>query len=227
MARSMILLKSLKVEVDENGEGSWIKLEYFIKFLKENHHPADSIAGIKSNNVRKEINGHRHGLKEISGSDYVSFNSVLKYIFHHCNQINICKRICYQLVQCVLGNTESISNVLEACKAVAKTQLRSKHIETIFHQADKKTYEDDIPSLFKDYRVNFTGEEWEQIVQFVFHFCQRYGSVLDKTPFEEQINLKWIFLKELQDTVLLSSLMRTQTKFTVDSVLTGNKHLST
>ena len=67
MARSMTLLRSLKVEVDENGEGSWIKFESFINVLKENHHPADSIAGIKSNNVRKEINGNRQGLKEISG----------------------------------------------------------------------------------------------------------------------------------------------------------------
>lgn len=155
MAKSMTLLKSLKVEVDENGEGSWIKFESFIKFLKENHHPADLIAGIKSNNVRKEINGHRHGLKEISGSDYVSFNSVLKYIFHHCDQINICKRICDQLVQCVLGNTDSISNVLEVYKTVAKTQLHSKQIEPIFLQAGVKTNEDDIPSLFQRLQNQF------------------------------------------------------------------------
>lgn len=69
--------------------------------------------------------------------------------------------------------------------------------------------------FFKDYKINFTSEEWGRIVQFEFHFCQRYGSLLDKTPFEEQINLRWKFLKELQDTVLLSSLMQSQTKFTV------------
>lgn len=93
--------------------------------------------------------------------------------------------------------------MLEAYKAVAKTQLRSKHIETIFHQAGKETYVDDIPSLYKDYRVNFTSEEWGRIVKFEFYFCQRYGSFLDKTTFEEQIHLRWTFLKELQDTVLL------------------------
>lgn len=215
MARSMTLLKALQVEVDENGEGSWVKFESFVTFLKHNHHPADSIVGIKTSNVRKEINGHRYGLKQIHGTEYVSFSSILKYVFHHCDQISICRRICDQTVQCILGNTDSASNVFEIYKAVAHTQLHSKQIEATVFNLDTETKEGDIPTLYKDYKINFTKEEWRRIVEFEFHFGQMYGSSLNKTSFDEQINLRWTFLKELQETVSLSSLIQSQTKFTV------------
>ena len=52
-------------------------------------------------------------------------------------------------------------------------------------------------------------------LQWRCHFSQRYGSFLDKTTFGEQISLRWDFLKKLQETVKLSTLIQSQTKFTV------------
>ena len=68
MAPEVSLLRPLYLEVDENGEGCWVKLDSFIRILKSNHELRDTIVAITSDNVKKEINGHKqnHGVMIIT-----------------------------------------------------------------------------------------------------------------------------------------------------------------
>ena len=69
MAPEVSLLRPLYLEVNENGEGCWVKLDSFIHILKSNHELRDTIVAIRSDNVKKENNGHKHGTKSWD-SDY-------------------------------------------------------------------------------------------------------------------------------------------------------------
>lgn len=214
MAPGVSLLRHLQLEVDEHGEGYWVKFDSFIELLKSKHDQRDSIVAIKTSNVHKELNGHRNGLKVISGEEYVSYHSVVKYMFHHCDQLIFCKRVCDQIILCSLGNSDTVSNIFEIYKAVSHKQLHNKHIETLLEK-DISDLENDIPTLYKHYKINFKKDEWTRIVEFEFHFNQRYETELDKTNFEEQIKLRWEFLQELQQTSTLSSVLEAQAKFTI------------
>ena len=213
MAPGVSLLRPLSLEVDENGEGCWVKLESFVKILKSNHEPGDTIVAIRSDNVKKEINGHKHGTKSIWGSDYVSYNSILRYIFHHNDQLIFCKRVCEQITQALLGSNDTASSIFEIYKTVALKPFHNKHIETLFQS--NSLIDTLIPTLFRDYELHFTKEEWRRVVEFEFHFYQRYEQLLEKMSFEEQLKHRLDFLQELQNASALSNLLDTQAKYTI------------
>ena len=85
MTQNFTLLRNLHLKADENGVGSCVQFESFVAFLKTNHHTDDLIVGIKICNVRKEINDHKNGLMQINSMEYISYCSILRYIFHHCD----------------------------------------------------------------------------------------------------------------------------------------------
>ena len=213
MAPGVSLLRPLLLEVDENGDGCWIKFDSFINLLKTKHDQGDSIVAIKTNNVKKEINGHKNGLKLIWGTEYISYSSILKYMFHHNDQLIFCKRVCDQVIQILLGTNDFASNIFEIYHTVAHKQIHTKHIEALLESVN--IIETDIPTLYKDYKLHFTQEEWRRVVEFEFHFSQRYELLLDKMNFEEQIKQRWEFLQELQHASALSGLLETQAKYTI------------
>ena len=137
--------------------------------------------------------------------EYISYCSILRYIFHHCDHMKVCRRICDQVMCCALGRTDSTSSIY---RAVAEKQFHSKSTEEVFLNADTGFNEENIISLYKDYKIIFTQLQWMPVLQFAYHLSQRYGSVLDNTTFDEQISLRWDFLKELKETAKLSTLIQ-------------------
>ena len=81
MARGVNLLRPLLLKVDENGDGCWVKLDSIVNLLKSKHEPQDTIVAVRTNNVKKEINGHKNGTKSMLGAEYVSYSFILRYIF--------------------------------------------------------------------------------------------------------------------------------------------------
>ena len=61
-------------------------------------------------------------------AEYISYCSILRCIFHHCDQMKICRRICDQVMRCVLGRTDSTSSIFDIYRAVAKKQFNSSSI---------------------------------------------------------------------------------------------------
>ena len=52
-------------------------------------------------------------------------------------------------------------------------------------------------------------------MEFEFHFYQKYGTLLDKMKFEEQIEHRWKLLQELKNATALSDILDTQAKYMI------------
>ena len=69
-ARGVNLLRPLLLDVDENRDGCWVKLDSIVNISKSKHEPQDTIAAVRTNNLKKEINGHKNGTKSMFGAEY-------------------------------------------------------------------------------------------------------------------------------------------------------------
>lgn len=98
-------LKQLDVLTDDDGNGRWIYLQSFLKFLREHHRPTDVIKEIKRCNITKELKGHIGGLKEINSQVAVAAKSILRYIFHHAEHLFICQKLVDQIEKKCHDNT--------------------------------------------------------------------------------------------------------------------------
>ena len=79
LARGVNLHRPLLLEVDENGDGCWVKLDSVVNLLTSKHEPENTIVAVRTNNVKKEINEHKNGTKSMWGAGCVSYPSILRY----------------------------------------------------------------------------------------------------------------------------------------------------
>ncbi|CAG2231048.1 unnamed protein product [Mytilus edulis] len=164
-------LSSLPIHHDENDiENKWVLLEDFLLFLRNQHRPTDKIKDIKKSNVQKEFKGHFNGLKEVDGHFRISVRSVLRYCFHHTEQLYICQKVVHQIEKKCFGkNTSSELTIKDIYVRVVKTFYRSEDIEN--HSLQTLEIDDSqIDTLFNNYKDDFNHFEWKKICLFEHHF---------------------------------------------------------
>ena len=202
------LLTNLHIYPDEENEGSWISVEDFLKFLRQHHTSQDVIKEIKKSNVVKEFNGHRNGVKMINDSLSVSLNSSLRYIFHHADQLGICREVTDQVLSVLLGTSRdcaAVSSIKELYCAIAKTSVKKPHIEAVLLQ--NVEFKEDIPTLYEDYKADFSPLDWKKICVFEHHFSRQHliSTTSHQYSYEDLVRLRWKFFHSWRQSADMGS----------------------
>lgn len=182
------------------GDGQWIELDEFISFLRQYHSPSDKIKKVKRSNIISEFKTHQVSLKEKDGILYITITSVLRYIFHHYDQQAICRECVHEIQQKISSEkTQAPCTVEEIYKRITNLAFRSSVIENhIFQNIDIN--ETDIPSLYIQYKTDFSNVEWTKICYFEFHFCKRLEDLPVNYEYEYLIKKRLEFINEIETT---------------------------
>ena len=163
----LTLLNSLRIIHKEDDDEQWINIQDFVKLLQKHTHKDDKIK-IRRDAIQREIEKHHHGIAMIDSACHLSVRSALRYIFHHCDQLVFCKRTLSQMMSVLLVNQDNFnfSSHKEVYSAIAQTKFHSPNMEKHLYDAIDLS-EDDIPTLMKDYKdeftKNFAPHGWKRI----------------------------------------------------------------
>lgn len=67
-----------------------IGLKHFHEFLKNEHDPECGKEYPRKFNVKKELGKHSDSIR-INGEIYFSMSTLIRYMFHHSNEYNVCR----------------------------------------------------------------------------------------------------------------------------------------
>lgn len=173
----------------------FVDLDVFISFLKRNHSPGDVKKEIRAYNVIRILNGYKGGIKESKGRKYIPVKSVLRYIFHSAEELQICDNVSDFIVNRVFNCNLQSGTVLDLYNSVAESDV----IFPTPPEAISNDIEEKLDTLFTDYREKFSRPQWIKIVLFEWHFmkncqAQKSGTV---DEYEIIVSEKWKYFNFL------------------------------
>ncbi|CAC5421501.1 SLC9A8 [Mytilus coruscus] len=165
---------------------------------------SDHIKEIKRFNILKEFKGHKFGVLEKESEPYINVTSFLRYIFNHCDQLQICSEIVLQIQSKLTQKRDEfcLQNTQDLYKDVVYNEISID--------------EDKISSLHKQYKYNFTKDEWIKICLFETHFLLEFEEA-EYAEFEEQLAAKYIFLQNIEAVKEITKSINRTSKRTIKS----------
>ena len=86
-------IKEIPFEVGEHGP--FVELGKFVEYLKENSCENDT-SGIRKPNIRRQISRFKDKIRTDEEIEQVPIASVVRYMFQHMDEFNVCKKVCQQ-----------------------------------------------------------------------------------------------------------------------------------
>ena len=184
----MSLLKDLYLFKDEGIDDTLVYVDQFYKFVKERVSENDR-GNVTRTNFLEELRRHKDGIKSLSHGKSITTTSVLRYIFRHFDDFNICHSIGTEIAKTICcPPKEQTRTLLELYKDVAKLDFRQV---TSKLQEKVENYENDIPTLQLLHKECFTESEWMKICLFE-NYCSKYNySSSECGDFEIELKKKW------------------------------------
>ena len=146
----------------------FVDLNVFISFIKSNHRPTDKKTEIKTFNLTRLLKGYKDGIKEIQDKKYVPVKSVLRYIFYHVEDLQVCDAISETIICKVFDKKVQERSVLDLYKSISQNEVLFPFtLDFIPSHVEEK-----IEGIFAEYKSNFSAAEWAKIVTFEWHFMK-------------------------------------------------------
>ena len=101
----------------------FVDLNVFISFIKSNHRPTDKKTEIKTFNLTRLLKGYKDGIKEIQDKKYVPVKSVLRYIFYHVEDLQVCDAISETIICKVFDKKVQERSVLDLYKSISQNEV--------------------------------------------------------------------------------------------------------
>ena len=106
---------------EDSGE-MFVCFNDFVTYLQKNHKTTDDLKNIKPSNVHREFNRYNDAIKILDNTVCVRFHSVLRYMFNHSDNLDICRKISVQLTKYILagkkyGQDKTILQIYESITA--------------------------------------------------------------------------------------------------------------
>ena len=165
-----MLSKYFYIFKDETADKYLLYLDEFLKFLRKHKNPSDKLQSVKKANVTREVETAGEKLYNINDKEAISVSFLLKYIFHHCEQVGVLKNISLDIEKLLLfGSKENKSQdyfhrtCLELYHEIAHSLL------PVFESIEKLSFDESvISSLIKDHKQTgkFTEHQWKKNLPF-------------------------------------------------------------
>ena len=177
------ILKDESQETDDR----YISFRQFSTFVKD----------ISKKNFRRTLQSYPGGIPVVNGVDVIPVKSVIRYCFNQ-DQSKSCSVVCDSVQKAILKLNDAdryIDSSLDIYRLIAKTKFYSIDIDHIRNNATHDTDQNDIPSLVKEHKGNFTKEEWDKIIWFEHHFSKTQDVM--KESYDEIVKLKYAKFQSL------------------------------
>lgn len=186
----LTLLRDLNLK--EISGDVFVCFNEFIQYLQKNHKPTDNLKNIKPSNVRREIEGYSDAVEIEDNIVYLKFHSILRYVFSHADNLEICRKITFQLTKYILAGKKNEEE--ETILQIYKTVVESKCFQQIYEQmTDCVVFE--MPFIHNQYQCSFSEVDWQKVCLFEHHFAKYVGHEL--TSYEKGITERLKFLNML------------------------------
>ena len=128
----MLNLKMARITVlhdlnlkEHSGE-FYVSFSDFVAYLKKNHKPSDNMKNIKTCNVCREFERYTHAFKVVDDATCIRLHSILRYIFSHTDNLEICKKVSAQLtmnaVRDEMNDQDASTGMLKISQLVINSQ---------------------------------------------------------------------------------------------------------
>lgn len=195
-------IERLKI-VCEDVDGSWIKVDEFIHFLKSNRSETDTIKTIKAFNLLRSF--AKEDSRETANGRLISLLGVMKYACSNYKALDICKKITSEIYARVFHprlpsvpseTGQALLPVLDLYKEIAQKPLQAAALHAVLsiHSVD----EDSLVTLHTEHRDKFNEIEWGRIKFFEHHFHLEQ-QVREIDQYEDVVFQKWQFWKAMLD----------------------------
>ncbi|CAG2243840.1 unnamed protein product [Mytilus edulis] len=171
MFENVPLLRELSTKLFSENSFTWISLKDILQFLRQHHSITDHIKEIKRFNILKEFKGHKFGVLEKENEPYINVTSFLRYIFNHCDQLQICSEIVLQIQSKLTQKRDEFcfQNTQDLYKVIASKNFTYSKLQDVVYN-EISIDEDKISSLHKQYKSDFTKDEWVKICLVKINF---------------------------------------------------------
>lgn len=186
--------------MDDDDGTKWVDVDEFYSYVKSHHKANDKIKEIRRNIIVREISGHKDSIKnEGNGTRFIKFSSVLRYLFSHYDDLEICKALCKDAEKTILGKDGAFSKTTyELYKAIVCSPALNSDLYPILFN-DLNVDELNILSLEKDYKKDYNDDQWKKIVLFEWHFNKQFNmqeNCYSTMTYEEKMKKKWLYFDE-------------------------------
>ena len=208
-------LISLQFVTLEENEGLWTQFDLFYDLLAEKLMSDDKWdrSSLKKGNVSRVINGYKHGNVQVNKKLYVSFSSILRFSYHNKDLLRFCDRLVTEAesrILCLESSEEKPfpRNIKEIYEHISQFNFKHEELEQYFF--DGLINEDEIPGLYKDYKVDFSSAHWNKIIFFEYHWSKKIQSNLSEN-YNDVLESKWSFFLQIEDLLKFQNRIRKET----------------
>ena len=125
MAFSIKWLSNLKIYEDHRGK--FVDFERFYELLKCEHKPTDKT--LKKFNIDRDLKKDAIYVT-LNEKQFVSVQSVLRFIFQHANEFYICKAIANEIQRSITGTKQGESSTIDLYNKIVKADYWKLLFET-------------------------------------------------------------------------------------------------
>ena len=145
----------------------YIKFADIVKLLRDKRNDAD--VTIRGDNIFKQFR-NQGGAKLINDQKYIRFSSLLRFIFIHFDDFEICRTVSNEIESKLLQTANNDKNHMtekNLYEQIAKSESHSSIVRENVCQNNKYKFSTlTISSLNSDYVRDFTPDEWKKICVF-------------------------------------------------------------
>jgi hypothetical protein len=200
------LLKDLHIIDHGENQQQWINFDTFFNLLQTNVQKEDKVK-VRKDVIVKEVDKYQQGFTTIDNERYISVQAILRYCFHHCDQLISCKRIISQVLS-VLTIQTGDSNLLsqkEIYSAIAERKFHKTLLEQYVNEIGIPQ-NSNIPTLVSEYKSDYSEVEWKRICLFEWHFSRTVN--WSNYAYAELVNAKWKFLDSIKQAKDISEVIQ-------------------
>ena len=187
-----------KLQIFAHEDDRWVWADILVKTLRKNLCQRDKLQAIKCSNVMREFHKHPHGVKQIGEKCALRLFCVLRYIFHHAEDMNICKRIAKEIEHLLTFQecNNDVESVLSLYKKVSSSSFWSSSAAKHLLESDFQTCASN--TLYSDHKQHFSNDQWNKICIFESQF-EYLISPSAELDFHEHLRKKWDFYHLCED----------------------------
>ena len=147
---------------EDSGE-MFMCLNDFVTYLQKNHKPTDDLKNVKTSNVHREIDRYTDAIKILDNIVCVRFHSVLRYVFNHTDNLEICRKISVQLTKYILAGKkyEQDEAILQIYESVTTSKCFQQTDEQMLGCLNNEAFL--TPYIHNQYRSSFSEINWKKI----------------------------------------------------------------
>ena len=202
------MFKGLHIIDHGEFQQQWINFDKFVKLLQNNSQMEDKVK-VRKDVIVKEVDKYQQGFVTIDNEKYISVQAILRYSFHHCDQLTSCNRIISQILSILVVQTADFNflSQKEVYSAIAETHFHKTLLEQFVNDRIAIPHNSYIPTLVSEYQSDFSDIEWKRICMFEWHFSRTVN--WSNYAYAELVNAKWTYLDSIKKAKDFSKVIQT------------------